>query len=95
LTSIRLKNPKESISGFYTCEVSNEFQTLTSTGFVRVKTPIDFNDDLFVIEFTFLSIKKKTFILDYHQMNFNLKLSLLMIKQSNVKFIPEIFVDHI
>lgn len=37
--SIRLRNIKESIAGFYTCEVSNGFETLTSTGFVRVKNP--------------------------------------------------------
>ncbi len=37
--SIRLNNLKESEAGFYTCEVSNGFQTLTSTGFVRVKNP--------------------------------------------------------
>ena len=36
-SSIRLKNLKESEAGFYTCEVSNGFQTLSSTGFVRVK----------------------------------------------------------
>ncbi len=40
--SIRLKNLKESISGFYTCEASNDYQTLTSTGFVRVKNPSNF-----------------------------------------------------
>ncbi|CAF3750928.1 unnamed protein product [Adineta steineri] len=49
-SSIRLKNLKESQAGFYTCEVSNGFQTLTSTGFVRVQNPdidpIDLNDDL-------------------------------------------------
>ncbi|CAF5178030.1 unnamed protein product, partial [Rotaria sp. Silwood1] len=37
--SIYLNNLKESEAGFYTCEVSNGFQTLTSTGFVRVKNP--------------------------------------------------------
>jgi hypothetical protein len=37
LLSIRLSNLKESEAGFYTCEISNGFQTLTSTGFVRVK----------------------------------------------------------
>jgi len=37
--SIRLRNLKESIAGFYTCEVSNGFEILTSTGFVRVKNP--------------------------------------------------------
>ncbi|CAF0819812.1 unnamed protein product [Rotaria sordida] len=49
-SSIRLKNLKESQTGFYTCEVSNGLQTLTSTGFVRVKNSdfdsIDLNDDL-------------------------------------------------
>ncbi|CAF4470979.1 unnamed protein product, partial [Rotaria sp. Silwood2] len=55
-SSIRLKNLKESQTGFYTCEVSNGWQTLTSTGFVRVKNsgfdPIDLNDDLLpIIEF--------------------------------------------
>ncbi|CAF0791486.1 unnamed protein product [Rotaria sp. Silwood1] len=52
-SSIRLKNLKESQTGFYTCEVSNGFQTLISTGFVRVKNsdfdPIDLNDDLLPI----------------------------------------------
>ncbi|CAF3502595.1 unnamed protein product [Rotaria sp. Silwood1] len=38
-SSIYLNNLKESEAGFYTCEVSNGFQTLTSTGFVRVKNP--------------------------------------------------------
>jgi hypothetical protein len=37
--SIRLNNLKETEAGFYTCEVSNTYQTLTSTGFVRVKNP--------------------------------------------------------
>ncbi len=37
--SIRLNNLKESEAGFYTCEVMNGFQTVTSTGFVRVKNP--------------------------------------------------------
>jgi hypothetical protein len=37
--SIRLRNLKESIAGFYTCEVSNGYEILTSTGFVRVKNP--------------------------------------------------------
>ncbi len=37
--SIRSKNFKESIAVFYTCEVSNDFETLTSTGFVRIKNP--------------------------------------------------------
>ncbi|CAF0948572.1 unnamed protein product [Rotaria sordida] len=50
-SSIYLNNLKESEAGFYTCEVSNGFQTLTSTGFVRVKNPvdidhIDLNDEL-------------------------------------------------
>ncbi|UJR15936.1 hypothetical protein I4U23_002856 [Adineta vaga] len=49
-SSIRLKNLKESQAGFYTCEVSNGFQTLISTGFVRVQNldidPIDFHDDV-------------------------------------------------
>ncbi|CAF1550284.1 unnamed protein product [Adineta ricciae] len=49
-SSIRLKNLKESQAGFYTCEASNGFQTLTSTGFVRVQNldidPIDFHDDV-------------------------------------------------
>ncbi|CAF4324331.1 unnamed protein product, partial [Rotaria sordida] len=36
---IYLNNLKESEAGFYTCEASNGFQTLTSTGFVRVKNP--------------------------------------------------------
>ncbi|CAF3481051.1 unnamed protein product [Rotaria sp. Silwood1] len=40
-SSIYLNNLKESEAGFYTCEVSNGFQTLTSTGFVRVKNPVD------------------------------------------------------
>ncbi|CAF4753403.1 unnamed protein product, partial [Rotaria magnacalcarata] len=48
-SSIRLNNLKESQTGFYTCEVSNGFQTLTSTGYVRMKNsdidPIDSNDD--------------------------------------------------
>ncbi|CAF3544593.1 unnamed protein product [Adineta steineri] len=49
-SSIRLNNLKESEAGFYTCEVSNGFQTISSTGFVRVKNPvdidhIDLNDD--------------------------------------------------
>ena len=35
--SLRLSNLKESHAGFYTCEASNSFQTITSTGFVRVK----------------------------------------------------------
>lgn len=39
LFSIHLNTLKESEAGFYTCEVSNGFQTLTSTGFVRVKNP--------------------------------------------------------
>ncbi|CAF2677173.1 unnamed protein product [Rotaria sp. Silwood2] len=38
-SSINLNNLKESEAGFYTCEVSNGFQTLISTGFVRVKNP--------------------------------------------------------
>ena len=37
LSSLRLKNPRDSMSGFYTCEVSNEYQTLTSTGFIQTK----------------------------------------------------------
>jgi len=37
--SVRSKNFKQSIAGFYTCEVSNDFETLTSTGFVRIKNP--------------------------------------------------------
>jgi hypothetical protein len=102
--SIRLRNLKESIAGFYTCEVSNGFQILTSTGFVRIKNPgielisvdyhiyifdyyidinpIDLNDDLLVIDFYFLIKKKKRrLILDYHQLNFNLKLSRIMNNQ--------------
>ncbi|CAF3313997.1 unnamed protein product [Rotaria socialis] len=43
-SSINLKNLKESEAGFYTCEVSNGFQTLASTGFVRVKNPVDIDD---------------------------------------------------
>ena len=52
--SIRLNNLKESEAGFYTCEVMNGFQTVTSTGFVRVKNPgiflknFQFFNDLFV-----------------------------------------------
>lgn len=51
--SIRLRNVKESFAGFYTCEVSNGFETLTSTGFVRVKNP-GFQYHIFC--FYFLSI---------------------------------------
>ena len=35
--SIRLRNLKDTEAGFYTCEVSNGFETISSTGFVRVK----------------------------------------------------------
>ncbi|CAF1225963.1 unnamed protein product [Adineta ricciae] len=43
-SSIRLNNLKEAEAGFYTCEVSNGFQTLSSTGFVRVKNPVDMDN---------------------------------------------------
>lgn len=49
-SSIQLNNLRETEAGFYTCEVTNKFQTMSSTGFVRVKNPvgidhIDLNDD--------------------------------------------------
>ncbi|CAM4946838.1 unnamed protein product [Rotaria socialis] len=48
-SSIRLNNLQESQTGFYTCEVSNGFQILTSTGYVRMKNsdidPIDDSND--------------------------------------------------
>lgn len=37
LCSIRLENLKEADTGFYTCEISNGFESKTSTGFVRLK----------------------------------------------------------
>lgn len=37
ISSLLIKHLKESQAGFYTCEVSNEYKTLVSTGFVRVQ----------------------------------------------------------
>ena len=37
--SIHFNSLRESEAGFYTCEADNGFQTLRSTGFIRVKNP--------------------------------------------------------
>ena len=37
--SLQIKHLKESQAGFYTCEASNGFHSVTSTGFVRVQAP--------------------------------------------------------
>ncbi|UJR30656.1 hypothetical protein I4U23_018180 [Adineta vaga] len=67
-SSIRLNNLKETEAGFYTCEVSNGFQTISSTGYVRVKNPVDM-DHLDLLDDSLPSIEFQPEIISSNDMS--------------------------